>query len=364
MIGRLSIVVIEDEELIKEGICSIIKAHADDWNIIGTASNGQEGLELISNLRPDVVLTDVKMPYIDGLELISIVRERDAEIAFVIITGYADFTYAQRALKHNVLEFILKPSSSEEILNVLERVKLLKEQQSRTKHIIENNPENMTFMTRIIINLIYNHVFAIDTSVEDRDETVDKILKQTNEIGFWSLNKDVIRKIIMDSYHGILERMLGDRIILNDNLLEAAKREFDAQPNEDWNELFLWVINNLYDLFLNSIDDSNLNIRNGIKYISENYNKGITLKDVADVVFLNYYYFSQLFKKETGMNFTEYLTSIRMNKAKELLRDVRYKTYEISNMVGYSSSKHFSTVFRKQFGLSPTEYRDSKRKGS
>ncbi|UUZ94754.1 helix-turn-helix transcriptional regulator [Paenibacillus sp. P25] len=73
---------------------------------------------------------------------------------------------------------------------------------------------------------------------------------------------------------------------------------------------------------------------------------------------MNPYYLSKYFKSKTGENFSDYLTRIRMNTAAELLKDIKYKTYEVSEMVGYSSAKNFTRTFRKYFGQSPKEFRN------
>lgn len=91
------------------------------------------------------------------------------------------------------------------------------------------------------------------------------------------------------------------------------------------------------------------------KYMNEN----MALSQVADEVGVSMGYLSTLFKKETGVNFTEYLMQIRMEKAKELLRTTDYRSYEIANEVGYSNAHYFSVSFKKMTGLSPSEYRNS-----
>ena len=100
-------------------------------------------------------------------------------------------------------------------------------------------------------------------------------------------------------------------------------------------------------------------LRNAIDFIHENYNKQITLNDVAEHVYVSTSYLSRMFKKELGKNFVDYLNGLRIEKAKELLMDPRYKTYEVAEIVGIPDAHYFSRLFKKYEGLSPTEYRDS-----
>ena len=93
------------------------------------------------------------------------------------------------------------------------------------------------------------------------------------------------------------------------------------------------------------------------EYIRKNYNKDIRLADVAEQVYLSPTYFSAIFKRETGMNFNEYLTEYRIEMAKEFLKNLEYKVTEVGEQVGYEDSKYFSKIFRKMVGISPRDYR-------
>ena len=93
-------------------------------------------------------------------------------------------------------------------------------------------------------------------------------------------------------------------------------------------------------------------------YIMAHYSEPFTLAEIADYVELNASYFSNLFKTETGMNFSEYLLNVRMDKAKELLRDPKIKIYEIGQLVGYEDAVSFGRAFKKKWGISPKEYRN------
>ncbi|NLY18256.1 MAG: response regulator [Clostridiaceae bacterium] len=93
------------------------------------------------------------------------------------------------------------------------------------------------------------------------------------------------------------------------------------------------------------------------KYIEENYMHNISLYTASEKIYLSPTYISKIFKKVTGSNFVEYLTTVRMEQAKKLLLDYNYKIYEIGGLVGYKSIKHFSQVFKKYTGMTPTEFR-------
>jgi two-component system response regulator YesN len=93
------------------------------------------------------------------------------------------------------------------------------------------------------------------------------------------------------------------------------------------------------------------------KHVKENYGEKITLEDAAGLVYLSPAYFGILFKKETGLNFSEYISRVKIKKAKDFLRNQKYKISEVGEMVGYKDTKYFSKLFRRITGIKPTEYR-------
>lgn len=131
------------------------------------------------------------------------------------------------------------------------------------------------------------------------------------------------------------------------DVFSRIKKELD---NENTKE-----INNSYN---NEIDQYNSIISIIEKYVDEHYSD-VTLEDVAKVVYMNPCYLSKYFKQKTGMNFSDYITEVRMKKAVEFLKNPLYKTYEISYMIGYKNPKNFTRAFKKYFKKSPREFVNS-----
>ena len=103
------VIVVEDETMVRRGIILTIDWAALDCVIAGEAANGEEGAELAVRLSPDIIVTDVKMPRMDGVEMITKLREQDCRAKFIILTAYSDFKYAQSALRLGVSDYLLKP---------------------------------------------------------------------------------------------------------------------------------------------------------------------------------------------------------------------------------------------------------------
>lgn len=116
------VLVVEDEEMARKGLILTQDWNALDCVVVGEAADGQAGMELARKLHPDIVITDVKMPGVTGVEMIQALRREGSEAEFVIITAHSDFTYAHNALKAGVADFLLKPFADEELEDALRKV--------------------------------------------------------------------------------------------------------------------------------------------------------------------------------------------------------------------------------------------------
>lgn len=118
----MKIIVAENEQRAREGICKLIQSIPGEFQVIAKASNGETALELIEQLNPDVVFTDIKMPYMDGITLIEEARARNMDTEFVVLSAYADFQMAKQCISLDVTEYLLKPLTKTELETVLTRL--------------------------------------------------------------------------------------------------------------------------------------------------------------------------------------------------------------------------------------------------
>ena len=118
----LKVVVIEDEELVRRGIVMAVDWASVDCKVVGEASNGEAGLEEIRRLRPDIVVTDIRMPRMDGLEMLRRLREEGCGVSVILLTAYSDFSYAQAALKLGAVDYLLKPFHDGELEAAVQRI--------------------------------------------------------------------------------------------------------------------------------------------------------------------------------------------------------------------------------------------------
>ncbi len=262
----INMIIIDDEEWILKLIKNLVPAKELGISIVGEASNGVDGLSLCRKYKPDIVLSDIRMPVIDGLELIERLHYECPNTKVVVISGYDEFAYAQKALKFGAFDYILKPIDEEELVKILVRFK--------------------NQFTR-------------------QEKAQQKIRKLKSE----------------------LEKV-------QQSITEPAPAAAPSDETEGKSE-----------------------VGKILAYIGEKYRDSITLEDAAKMVFMNKNYFSEVFKKEAGIGFNEYLNKVRIQKAKKLLEIPHLKINEAGDMVGYSDAAYFIKVFKKYYGMTPNEYR-------
>lgn len=252
-VNMYKLLIVDDEYEIRTGLCQFFPWDEIGFEIAGQAENGRQALDLLRNRSVDVILCDIKMPVMSGIELAEELQKQKSKIKIIFFSGHRDFEYAQKALSFGVKSYVVKSTKFSELVNVFKKVKDELDQET----------------------------FAADPSVVEEPP--------------------------------------------------AAETE---------------EVQNFYDRII-------LTIKNHIK---EHY-RDVELEDVARLVHMHPNYVSKLFKKQTGQNFSDYLLSVKMEKAVELLQDVRYRTFDVSALLGYSNVKNFTRRFKSYYGKSPRAFR-------
>lgn len=235
----MEIVIIDDEPKIRNGLKHLLDKQ-ESWTVSGVFENAADALGFFAHHNADVIITDIKMPEINGLEMIARLRERDMGAEVIIMSGYTDFRFAQQAIELGVLRYMVKPTNPRELLQILKRVE---EKCSR-----------------------------------------------------------------------------------------AAKK-----PEEPVH---------------------NLLVKKAVDYIEKHYSEKISVKELAESLYVTPNYMSELFKRHTGKNISAYITDVRLEKAKEYLTIPECNVSSISESVGIGNSRYFSNLFKKKYGMTPSEYRN------
>lgn len=206
----LKVIIIDDVETIVEGLKNIIKWQEYDCKVVATASDGLEGERLIREIKPDIVITDIKMPNQDGLKMIAGVKSEFPNMQITVLTGFRDFEYAQQAVNLGVARFLLKPSKMAELVEAIEfmssKVKELKQQpetEQDSEDLIEINDsqnEASVFIVRNAINYINEHYHEKLTLSE---------VAEKNYVSVWHLSK-LINKHTSKGFNDILNKVRID----------------------------------------------------------------------------------------------------------------------------------------------------------
>lgn len=525
----MKLLIVDDEDLTRDGLI-----HSIDWNNLGIdsiyeADDGLHGLELVKKYSPEIVLSDVRMPRMDGVEMAKQIREIMPECSIIFMSGYSDKAYLKAAIKLKAISYVEKPIDPDEIReSVREAISnhksFILSKQSADHNRYDNmfklalkiiyprhdqgtdyksdmaqlgfSLKNYSSFTTIIIKIVYktkqqstspgannnnslsdmevNHIITQLTPLLKQQKTnliygvkqeeyivahlfsMDKIQqnilirileKFSNAISdsythFISIGKTVssIDKVY-DSYNTSIILMYSsffysyntvlyndtDNIVytsvlpaelvskfsdsllnrnqvkikqLLDNLkqiltnnkailvnqvkdsyyklfleLNEAANHFHISISADSTETILDYISKsstFYDLhatleekidsFFKSFKDENRDNSTIFlikEYVTQNYqNESLSIKDISEHVFLSSSYVCTVFKTETGKTLNQYLTEYRIEKAKKLLMDSRYKITDISAKVGYNDGNYFGKTFKKLVGLSPSEFRE------
>ncbi len=519
------ILVADDEDVIRKGIIIILKRELDMDICFLEAENGIEALKLCKEHLPQIVITDIRMPFCDGLNLIKNIRETGYSPTFIILSGYADFEYAKSAIKLGVKEYVLKPIKKQELVAMVEGyVKSLNTEKQRidekfvreseNKKVAENVKQKLLkylldcvdaeeskkyleelydLGVRFNENLLLCAMIQYQVNEENKDyidfavkNIADEVLTQEMSKNFLitvqyepgriaavfeglkresmllsvkqKLNKiySLIHKYLhVDVFSGIGDVVYGS-ILLNksfnfaceatnfklygngsnvqlfseipvsvkqeqvglDKLLHPLENIKSAEVINVFERLItlppsvqsisaiensyvqlvktvdrqlgkynstgiknvvqpppfheLWsfmqmkqeiirYLNQVYEIACETkIDVSNKKlIVDVLEYVKENAAGDINLNIVAEKFGRTSAYMSALFKKGMGMGFNEYITSIRMNMAKQMLEDTSIPISEVSSLCGYLNPKYFSVAFKNVFGMSPAAYRQN-----
>lgn len=395
----IGMIIADDELLIRQGLQSIA------WeqfgiDVRGVAVNGIEALSLVSSTDSRILLTDVRMPGMDGLKLIDAAKAIVPGIKAILLTGYQDFTYAQTALHLGAFGYILKPSNPDEIIQTVLKAK---------EQIKAEQVEKDVLLNSFMLDLIYGRVsdsLAVSQKCREFDLHLENFAVMVAEFGTKYENDNSLTSRLKEEMYMVSSDLGKVRILHLDNssfcivveldadgppakekvlsiaraIKDHLRSTFDIHITIGISKCFSNPIN-LYSACNQAvnclkmkcspgegaiihIEDlvENKVIKDVLDYIEKYYMNDISLLTVSDFVHMNHIYLSRLIKKETGRTFLDILTSIRMKKACEMLKDGSMKAYEVADMVGMKDSGYFSQVFKKYFGMTPSEYRESELK--
>ena len=534
----MNIILAEDDKILRLGLKSKIERNTP-YKVIAEVRNGQEALDAIINLKADLLITDVKMPFMDGLELVNKLREQGIDIKIIVLSGYDDYKFVRETMKAGAVDYLLKPVDESILYELINKINDMivqenkdKEQLEQYKDILADSMEickerfiisltegvisdtgifkkrleefgvkgpdifklavlgldnifkiqeekylrfdtdnlnhlkgrilDIFLSLKLNINMLLaeqNNTVILLFSAQDHTDTLftdsvyqclseihkglknkfgfsvssgvsevfngpergspcyfqallafnrkfyngkGKVNRFNSEICTYSYfdNKNLMESInlivdLLDSgltnkviitikevmdllyscnlnpiqFKEISLWLINKITVISDDFNSALQRFIDdeADPRDYINEVDTFedlkeYMENTFFVLSKIINDSKSERSKRIidiskEYIYNHFNENISLKSVADYVHLNQNYFSELFRKAVGINFIDFITEVRINKAKKLLMDDEIKIYEIGLKVGYNETVTFNRAFKRVEGMSPAEYR-------
>ncbi|MGB8455665.1 MAG: response regulator [Anaerocolumna sp.] len=350
------LVVVDDEFIVVEGIKAMMARMKLGFEIVGFAYDGIAALEVIRNTRPDIVITDIRIPGMDGLSLIEEAKEFLPNTVFIVISGYNEFEYARRAITLGVKGYIDKPITMEKLTEVLSAAEKEFEGHEQAFHEKQGKLADKQVLNSHIDHLIHG-VIQEDVKIvkEQAENILCDIRNQNNTIDEY---KNECYKFLCVTLGVFLEQK---KQYERENLASYNDIEM-LGTYEDINQYVREIINKIAErIEAGKSGSSHRIIIQLLDYIKLNYNKDIGLNELADMVNMNPAYLSVLFKDEVGMSYIKYLTQLRLNHAKELLL-AGHKVMEVSEMVGYNDYHYFCNIFKKNTGQKPNEFKGCIRK--
>jgi two-component system response regulator YesN len=261
------VIIVDDEEMIRFLIKQKIKSLNLGIEVVGEATDGQEGIILFQKLKPLIIISDIKMPSRNGLEMLTQIRKDSSDVIIIILSAYTEFNFAKEAISVGAFDYLLKPIEEEALGKTL-----------------------------------YN----ASNKLKELHRSQIKLFKLEKEIS--KLKTDLFKQNSVGKF------------------INPSSSDF--------------------------IDDA-------IKYIDENFHYDISLQNIAKREYVCPTYMSEQFKKRTGENFSKYITNLRIENAKLLLKKPELKITEISDLLGYHDCSYFIRVFKSVTNKTPNEFRDT-----
>jgi len=335
-----SILLVDDEHLVIKGIRIILEKTCLSIGEIREAENGEEAMELIREKVPDIIITDIRMPIVNGLELCRKVYKKCPNTSIIIISGYDDFKYAQEAIKYGVRQYLLKPIQK---MQLLKTVGDIIEEKEEAKRLLYISHKDMETLIEKFENGIWNNS---DIDVRGGLTLLHRLLN--------SLPIDFCIKISNELFEILLGKLslkIGYTLMI----------QIDEYKGFEKNGFFSWTKQTINKIQLELIErkkNSDYNLFEMAKqYLTENYNEEITLEELAHKTGFSTNYFSKLFKTKIGKTFVQFKSEIRIQKAMEFLQKPEKSVTEVSLDVGYNDLTYFIRVFKEYTGFTPNEYK-------
>ena len=359
MLMTYKVVILDDEPWSRQLVKSLIEWDRLGLVAAGEADDGESGLTLISELAPDIVITDMRMPGMDGTELLRALRVSHPDIRTLVMSGYDDFSLVREALKSHAVDYLLKPLDPVELNKVLSAI--VRELDAETAALPVSLNTTVLFNTVgelkeyvSIRRRIFGHLLELD--MDSIDTHLSALVDFLNDRGTRTLESDVLGHIAGDFLH-----MLEEFLSLNNGAGIDAVSDEAPLPVDDVMGL-CDGIRRIYQSAIRAIIDDrsrrdHLDPQDVKDHIDRHFRDPISLESVARMFLISKEHLSRVFRKTFNATVNEYITSLRMERARYLITEEEIEIKQVAYLTGYSELPYFYRVFKKYFGLTPGQIR-------
>lgn len=415
-----TLMVADDEYFVRMGMREAIDWEKIGVKHIGDADNGNDAYKMACELKPDIIITDIRMPGMDGLELIDACQKAGLNSQFIILSAHNDFNYARRALQQGACDYILKPVSDEQLfqavkkaINSVEKERNAVRIQSTVDRYQSSMKENV--LLKILLETSFTEdeiqeqldMVSLDFSADNNYVLILRIrdyylhLKNSSEkelsefhISFndnlrrvmapypqkdwWLLSDERSRQIVllhdtsdekdasallkqqMNEFCRLMEKRFPDYLI---SVGISCRLKSLHELSEGYTQAYMAayintvIPQNCVNCFSgNSGEKYRLEVMGALNYISAHYSEDISIETIASELYISSSHLMHIFKESMGKTINECITEYRMQAAQLMLRNSNYKISEISKRCGYRNEKYFTRVFKRYTGMTPSEY--------
>ena len=356
---------VDDEASMRKGIRESIDWERTDFVLAGEAPDGEMALSLMQEILPDILITDIRMPFMDGIELSRRAKKTMPWVRIIILSGHDEFEYAKQAIAIGVEDYLLKPVTSGKLMETLGIVagKIDEERRGNVEKLVASM---QGISARGVIPFAgLNKLPMIEklryASKSETPGIVDDYLASFDSASITSiLFLYYILMDILQSSSKVIEELGGDAKEVLAEFIDIGSLLNDDYGTESIKSLLASVLDKVIE-FRDQAAGSKYRevIVKAQEYIRANFSdKDISLHSVAKEVNISPNHFSTIFSQETGETFIGYITRIRLEQAMVLLKTTQLRTSDVGYEVGYNDTNYFSYVFKKKMGMTPKEFRN------
>jgi two-component system response regulator YesN len=397
------VVIVDDEPIICKGLRDTIEWDSLGLELSGEAHNGAEALELVHVNRPHILITDIRMPGMDGIKLIKNIRELGLNTRIIILSGFSDYAFLKEAIRLGVDGYLLKPIDNDELIaNLIDLVNNIEKEMLRNTQLYQGiELLRSKTLNRLVTNTIGRSEFEEKASFLDIALTADRYLcavcfsenENSDMFGYGEPHAafaiqnictalaegvgitfiDAKNRVVLLLYGGRDEEMLAAATSLLEDMFKQVPEHIN-KPIVTGIGIIVSTIEDIWKSYASATEhfDSdkvavegeqlegkwNKAVDRTLAYIADHYHEALSLKQVANIICINTSYLGQIFKKATGESFTNYVNRYRIEKAKEFLSHSSLKVYEVAEKVGFTDYHYFLRIYKKIAGIIPTETRN------